>query len=321
MVKVQCIKCDREGSLTKKQTKSKGITYEYWYIEHHIGDKIKWCYLGKYEKLPEDYKRRIHKNTQTDTQNTSKSEKPKFTLPNQTKHDFMWAGSSAWHERLTCTNSILVDFEQWLMKSHTRRYSKDLVRYVRKYHDVLRCPRKISKISVLSKDTKRLAMSGLANLSKYLGCYEHWKTLVKNAGLKWEKKVSLDIVLDIINSDLQDCWVWLEEVLEKIPKEYGCVLVFTALTGLRPSEAAKSTKLISDLYDTGRLNDYLNQELLMLEHFRYSDLFLRRCKNAYISFITPELLELLTICKPRIKYSALDTKINRLGFSTKTKQL
>ena len=207
------------------------------------------------------------------------------------------------------------------MKNHTRRYSKDLMRYVRKYHDVLGNPRKISKISVLPRDTKRLAMSGLANLSKYLGCYEYWKTLVKNAGLKWEKKVGLDIVLDIMNSDLQDCWVWLEQVLEKISREYGCVLVFTALTGLRPSEAANSTKLISNLHDIGRLNDYLNRELLMLEHFRYGDLFLRRCKNAYISFITPELLELITTYKPKIKYSALDTKINRLGFPTKTKQL
>ena len=71
MVKVQCIKCNREGSLTKKQTKSKGITYVYWYVEHHIGDKIKWCYLGKYEKLSDDYKRLIHKDTQIDTQNPS----------------------------------------------------------------------------------------------------------------------------------------------------------------------------------------------------------------------------------------------------------
>ena len=103
MVKVQCIKCNREGSLTKKQTKSKGITYQYWYVEHHIGDKIKWCYLGKYEKLSDDYKSLIHKDTQTDTQNISKSEKSKFSSSNQTKHDSMWAGSSAWHERLTCT--------------------------------------------------------------------------------------------------------------------------------------------------------------------------------------------------------------------------
>jgi len=59
----------------------------------------------------------------------------------------------------------------------------------------------------------------------------------------------------------------------------------------------------------------------MLEHFRYGDLFLRKFKNAYISFITPELLRLVTAFKPKIKYLALDTKINRLGFPTRTKQL
>ena len=75
MVKVQCIKCGREGSLTRKQTKSKGITYIYWYIEHHIGNKIKWCYLGKLDKLPDNYQTIIHK----DTQNIYKSETPKST--------------------------------------------------------------------------------------------------------------------------------------------------------------------------------------------------------------------------------------------------
>ena len=89
MVKVQCIKCNREGSLTKKQTKSKGITYVYWYVEHHIGNKIKWCYLGKYEKLPEDYKRLIHKDTQTDIQNIPTrihtTNNPKLRFSDQTK--------------------------------------------------------------------------------------------------------------------------------------------------------------------------------------------------------------------------------------------
>jgi len=213
------------------------------------------------------------------------------------------------------------DFELWLMKNHTRRYSKDLMRYVRKFHGVLQNPRRVSQISALPMDTRRLVMSGLANLSKYLGRYEQWKALVRNAGLKWEKKVSLDIVLDIMNTNLQDCWVWLKEVLEKIPREYGCVLVFTALTGLRPSEAVNSTKLISSLHDMGRLNEYLNRDLLMLEHFRYVDLFLRRFKNAYISFVTPELLEVVTIYKPKIKYSTLSTKIKRLGKPNRTKQL
>ena len=101
LVKVQCIKCNREGSLTIKQTKSKGITYQYWYVEHHIGKKIKWCYLGKYEKLPAEYKRLIHKDTQTDTQNTTKSEN--LNLSSKSKKNR--AGSLAWigHEQLNCS--------------------------------------------------------------------------------------------------------------------------------------------------------------------------------------------------------------------------
>ncbi|RLG90870.1 MAG: hypothetical protein DRO36_05340, partial [Candidatus Hecatellales archaeon] len=103
MVQVICIKCGREGSLTKKQTVSKGITYEYWYVEHHIGNKIKWCYLGKFEKLPEQYKQLIHKDTQTDTQKINNAENINLRPFHENKVDNLWAGSSAWNERLTCT--------------------------------------------------------------------------------------------------------------------------------------------------------------------------------------------------------------------------
>jgi intergrase/recombinase len=60
---------------------------------------------------------------------------------------------------------------------------------------------------------------------------------------------------------------------------------------------------------------------MMLQHFRFPDLFLRRSKNAYLSFITPELLDCVIKIKPSIKYSALDTKIGRLGVNNQTKQL
>ena len=106
MVRVTCIKCGGEGSLTKKQTVSKGITYEYWYVEHHIGNKIKWCYLGKFEKLPEQYKQLIHKDTQTDTQNTNNAENINLSLFNENRLDTSRAGSSAWNERLTCTQEV-----------------------------------------------------------------------------------------------------------------------------------------------------------------------------------------------------------------------
>ena len=142
---------------------------------------------------------------------------PKSSFYHQTKQATVRADSSVWYECLTCTDFSLDDFENWLLKNHSRHYSKECMRYVRRYHDVLRNPRKISQIGALGKDQKRMAMAGLANLSKYLGCYEYWRTLVKNAGLRWEKKVSLDIVLDIMNTNLQDCWVWLKQVLENTP--------------------------------------------------------------------------------------------------------
>lgn len=60
---------------------------------------------------------------------------------------------------------------------------------------------------------------------------------------------------------------------------------------------------------------------MMLQHFRFPEVFLRKSKNAYISFITPQLLDLILETKSRIKYSALDTKIGRVGFNTQIKQL
>ncbi len=82
MVNVTCVKCNREGSLISKQTRSKRKSYHYWYVEHHIGDKIKWCYLGKYESLPDEYKKLIHKDTQPDTQNA-------ISLENSNSNSFL----------------------------------------------------------------------------------------------------------------------------------------------------------------------------------------------------------------------------------------
>jgi len=110
-------------------------------------------------------------------------------------------------------------------------------------------------------------------------------------------------------------------LLSKLPKTYASVLVFTSLTGLRPTESCNSCFLITKLYKTNKLEKYFDEDLSMLQHFRYPELFIRKCKNAYISFISKDLLNLIIETKPEIRYSALDTKINRWGFNNKTKQL
>jgi len=76
-MQVTCTKCGKTGILTRKPTVSKGIKYEYWYVQHVSFNKgkrkTKWCYLGKYENLSEEYKELIHKYTQTNIVTTQRT--------------------------------------------------------------------------------------------------------------------------------------------------------------------------------------------------------------------------------------------------------
>ena len=81
MTTVKCLKCGKGGYLIIKQTVSKRIRYQYWYVKHIVDKKTKWCYIGK--TLPTEYRtlapaeyRMPHnraKSTQTGTQRTIES--------------------------------------------------------------------------------------------------------------------------------------------------------------------------------------------------------------------------------------------------------
>lgn len=164
-------------------------------------------------------------------------------------------------------------------------------------------------------------MASLSNLSKYLGIYEYWKQIIKNAGLKWGKYSALDAITSLLNTNLKDVQQWLEEVIQELPRKYSVVLVFNALTGLRPSEACHSVTLITKLNKKDQLEKYLDSELMMLQHFKFRELFLRGNKNAYISFISQDLLETVLEVQPQTTYSALRHKLNRLSFKSQAKHL
>ena len=56
-MKVKCVKCGKNGSLTMKTTvsKVKGVSYSYryFYVEHSVKGKKSWCFVGK--ELPKEY--------------------------------------------------------------------------------------------------------------------------------------------------------------------------------------------------------------------------------------------------------------------------
>jgi len=326
MVKVQCIKCKREGSLTKKQTKSKGITYEYWYIEHHIGNKIKWCYLGKFEKLPDEYKQLIHKYTQTYTQNTSKSETSKSCFSNQNSleknggRSLAWTRTSACHDNIDNFEVLEPKFVQWLKQNHCDKVVHYIKVYARQYHEVLFFPDKAYELMSLSKSKRHLVMCALSNLAKFLGLYEHWKDIIKRYGLKWEQRNSLETFLSLLNTNINDIQNWLHDALPLLPLKYRVALVYNALTGMRPSEACLSLKILARLNEQNRLSEYYNQELCMLEHFRFKE-FLRGSKNVFISFVSHRLLKHALKVKFTQDYYSIQSYLKKKHIPLRARQL
>ena len=125
----------------------------------------------------------------------------------------------------------------------------------------------------------------------------------------------MEVFLNMMKTDLGDVKRWLLEAVAKLPKKYSSVLIFDAVTGLRPEEACKSVSLITELAEAGRLGDYFNEQLQMLEHFRHPQLFLRGCKNCYISFVPSRVCELVLREKPKAKGYAVRWALHKSGLS------
>jgi len=124
-----------------------------------------------------------------------------------------------------------------------------MIKYAMEYSDILLKSdrRKLSQLMAMTKDKRRLVMSALSNLAKYLGVYEHWQKIRKNNGLKREKRSALETFLSILNHNVKDSAKWLKDIVKILPKKYSTAVVFNALTGLRPSESCMSCKLIVEL--------------------------------------------------------------------------
>jgi hypothetical protein len=89
-------------------------------------------------------------------------------------------------------------------------------------------------------------MKALASLSKFLGRYDDWLDIVKRHRLKWSKPDNAaNVFKSIFDSEgegknLDSMVRWIRDVSATLPAEYRNILMFNALTGLRPDEAQKA---------------------------------------------------------------------------------
>jgi hypothetical protein len=79
-------------------------------------------------------------------------------------------------------------------------------------------------------------MKALATLSKYLGCYNQWKRLRENYQLKWSGN-NIDSFYHMVQTNIDAMIEWVKEAIAVLPIDYGNLILYNTLTGLRPTES------------------------------------------------------------------------------------
>ena len=182
-------------------------------------------------------------------------------------------------------------FLEWLEKDHRHRVSLDKVSYCKRFAHCL-LDRDLSEIRDLRESLRPNVLKALSSLAKYLGIYEEYRKLMAQSGLKWAGRSSDDLIIDRLTKveDAGEVWAWIREVKRTRP-ELQEFMDLMALTGLRLGEAISSYNLIIELSRKGKLNEYYKPDLGTLEHYKFKDIFIRKSKKAFFSFVPEELIQ------------------------------
>jgi intergrase/recombinase len=104
---------------------------------------------------------------------------------------------------------------------------------------------------------------------------------------------------------------WIKSIVSKISKEYGNMLIFNTLTGLRPNEAQKAAYLIKT-----KEKEYIDDEKMILLHYKYPNIFFRVTKKCYISIINEDILNIVKdIPKQESYYYSIRRQFEKIGKS------
>ena len=196
-----------------------------------------------------------------------------------------------------------------MARNFSRHTAKCRLIYAKEYSHVL-YKYDARDLLLLSNEKRIHAMKSLATLSKYLGCYDQWRKIIQRYQLKWSDKDNTKVFNDIIgnNGNSYNSMVeWFNDTYSKLSNHYGNILLYNTLIGLRPDETCKSIILLQKERDKD-----LRKDLMILEHFKYPDIFLRKTKKAYISIVTDSMLELAKKCSS-CGYNALRLAVKRKG--------
>jgi len=205
-------------------------------------------------------------------------------------------------------------FKDYVFKKYAESYARNIYLYARKYVELINNP---SAIETFSNSKKNHILKSFIALSKYYGFYQQFKKILEDYGVTWSHMSSVDSFFRIMNNSNSDVLKWYDKAIEVLDdSDLSMYLGFVLLSGLRKSEAIDSFNLMIKLDDKDKLNDYYNEELKTIEHFRYPDLFFRQTKNVFISMIPKDMIIQIVQCQP-VTYEMIRKRLYRRGLNVR----
>ncbi len=187
----------------------------------------------------------------------------------------------------------VIDWQQFysfLLQRMTPKTAEDRLRYAKRYASVLTSPHARDDLLQPSSNNRIHVMKAISALARYIGQSDNWLAVRKQYGLQWStgtEKIDAFTRFFDDSKSLDTMLEWLREALQVLPKAYANFFLFCTLTGLRASECAEAVRLINDSHCA---LTYYNPKQMILQHYRFPDIFIRRTKAVYISIVDKEIL-------------------------------
>jgi hypothetical protein len=175
-----------------------------------------------------------------------------------------------------------------LLSKYVKAYAVLLFESAQKYQHLLR---DINGIQLLKPTIRNNIINALLALSRYQGNYYIVKSQMKAHGVKHYKPDQITTFTRIFNTNAHErLGEWYNQVMTVLKDNEKLCLRFMLLSGVRAMEGINRFNLIVSLGSKYQTECY-NENTGCLEHYKYSELFLRGCKNVYISAVPKALLD------------------------------
>jgi hypothetical protein len=199
-------------------------------------------------------------------------------------------------------------FRTWIFHKYSKAYAPTVNCYSRKYAHLL--SGNLRELDLLSPSVKNATIKSLIILSKFLGIHQDFKLRLQDYGIKMARPDVFASFLRIYNNKNSDLLDWYSRAASVLRDNERLLLRFLLLTGVRKEEAIMSFNKILELSKQNNLSIYYNEELNVLQHFVFKELFLRNTKNLYVSIIEKSLAMKIAESTP-VTYEQVRKRLSR----------